>query len=229
MIRRDLAQARTIFWKDFGSTQLFVVIQGTIGGLAAIVHGIFAILLGNRPAGGLIFDPATGAFTILPTYQISGIVTVCVGLALIVWTIGFIHHRNGPVIFLVICILLFLVGGGIAQVGFFLIAWGVSTRINQPPDWWKSDLSGNARKRWAGGWPAFFTGGYVFLFIGIAIWLIFTPPGTSFQGHISAYLLCWMFLVIGLVLQALTIVSGFARDINRQALNEARLPVLEGK
>jgi hypothetical protein len=174
-------------------------------------------LLGNKPAGGLIFDPATGAFTILPTYLISGIATVCVGLGLIVWTIGFIHRKNGPAIFLLISILLFLVGGGIAQVGFFLIAWGVSTRIRKPPDWWKNDLTGNARKRWAGCWPAFFAGGYLFLLIGIAIWLIFTPPGTSFQEHTSAYLLCWLALLLGLILQILTIVSGFALDGERQA------------
>jgi hypothetical protein len=70
-----------------------------------MVHGLFAMFLGSKPTAGLIFDPATGAFTILPTYLISGIVTVCVGLALIVWTIGFIHQKNGPGIFLFICLL----------------------------------------------------------------------------------------------------------------------------
>jgi len=216
MIHRYLAQEGTFSWKDVNRTRLFVVIQGTIGGLAGIAHGIFEIVLGNRPTRGLVLDPTTGAFTILPTYLISGIAAICVGLALILWTIGFIHRKNGPAIFLFICILLFLVGGGIAQVGFFLIAWAVSTRINQPINWWKRDLSGKARMRMARLWPAFFTAGYLFLFIGIAIWLIFTPPGTSFSEHISAYLLCWFSLCIGLVFQLLTIVSGFAMDIEKQ-------------
>jgi hypothetical protein len=200
--------------KDVSRTRLFVIIQGTIGGLAAIVHGIFAVLLGNKPAGGFILDPATGAFTILPNCLVSGMATMLVGLALVVWTIGFIQRKNGPAIFLGICVLLFLVGGGIAQVGFFLITWLVSTRINQPPDWWKSEGAGNTRKRWAILWPVFFTGGYLFLLIGIAIWLIFTPPGTPFQEHITAYLICWTSLIAGLVLQILTIVSGFARDLD---------------
>jgi hypothetical protein len=211
-------QDRTFFLNDMNCTRRFVVVQGTIGGLAGMVHGIFEIMLGNKPTGGLIFDPATGAFTLLPTYRISGIVTVCVGLALIIWTIGFIHRKNGPSIFLILCILLFLVGGGIAQVGFFLIAWGVSTRINQPPNWWKSGRSGNTRQRWASLWLASFTAGYVFLFTGIAIWLIATPPGTSFNEHTTAYLICWSSLIIGLVFQIMTIVSGFARDIERKAL-----------
>ena len=193
-----------------------MVIQGTIGGLGGMIHGIFEILLGNKPAGGLVLDPLTGAFTILPTYLISGIASVCVGLALIGWTIGFIHKKNGPAIFLLICVLLFLVGGGIAQVGFFLIAWGVSTRINHPLDLWKSDLSGNSRKRLARLWLAFFSAGYLFLLVGIAIWLVFTPPGTPFQGHSTAYLICWSSLIVGLILQILTIFSGFARDLDGQ-------------
>jgi hypothetical protein len=212
----NLAQAKTRLRKDVNSTRLFVVIQGTIGGLAAMIHGINEIMIGNTPTAGLVFDYRSGAFSILPTYLISGIATICVGMALIAWTIGFIHRKNGPPIFLFICILLFLVGGGIAQVGFFLIAWGVSTRINRPIDWWKGDLSGNTRNRMANLWPAFLTAGYLFLFIGIAIWLIFTPPGTDFQGHSTAYLICWSALIIGLVFQILTIVSGFARDIDRQ-------------
>lgn len=215
MTRWYLAQEGASSWKEVNRTRLFVVIQGTLGGLAGMAHGLFAILLGNKPTGGLILDPATGAFTILPTYLVSGLASICVGLALIGWTIGFIHRKYGPAVFLIIFILLFLVGGGIAQVGFFIIAWAVSTRINRPLNLWKSDRSGNSRKRLARLWLAFFTTGYLFLFTGIAIWLIFTPPGTSYPDHIAAYWICWSALIIGLILQGMTIVSGFARDIER--------------
>ena len=203
-------------WKEVNSTRLFVVIQGTIGGLVGIVHGIFEILLGNRPTAGLVLDSKTGAFSILPTYLLSGIASVIIGLVLIFWTNGFIQRKNGPVIFLIICILLFLAGGGIAQVGFFLIAWGVAMHIHRPPHWWKNDVSRNTRNRLAKGWPAIFLTSYLFLFTGIAIWLIATPPGTSFRENVVAYLICWSCLAIGLVFQILTVVSGFARDIERQ-------------
>lgn len=201
--------------KSFGYTRLFVVIQGTIGGLGGMIHGIFEIILGNKPAGGFILDPATGAFTLFPTYLSSGITSVCVGLVLIVWTIGFIHRKWGPSIFLIICVLLFMVGGGIAQVGFFLIAWGVSLHIHRPPNWWKRNVSGNTRIHWAKLWLVFFASGYLFLGIGVAIWLAFTPPGTPFSEHRIAYLTCWFSLAIGLILQIFTIVSGFAQDIDR--------------
>ena len=216
MIRWYLAQEGVSSWNEVNRTRLFVVIQGTLGGLAGMAHGLFEISLGNRPTAGLVFDPLTGAFSLLPTYLLSGLASICVGLALIGWTIGFIQRKNGPAIFLGICSLLFLVGGGIAQVGFFLIAWAVSTRINRPLNLWKSDRSGNTGKRLARLWLPFFTAGYLFLFIGIAIWLIFTPPGTSYPDHITAYWLCWSSLIIGLILQLLTIISGFARDIVRQ-------------
>ncbi|MDR3578037.1 MAG: hypothetical protein P4L50_29580 [Anaerolineaceae bacterium] len=217
MTQTHLAGNRLFSWNDVRSTRLFVVVQGVIGGLAGITHGIFEILQGNRPTPGPVFDYTSGAFTILPTYLISGIATVCVGLALIVWTLGFIHRKKGPTIFLLISIVLFLVGGGIAQVLFFLIAWAVSTRINRPPNWWKNELSGQKRKSLARLWLLFFSGGYTFLLIGIAIWLIFTPPGTPFQNQRTAYLVCWSCLIIGFALQILTIVSGFARDIDLQA------------
>jgi hypothetical protein len=100
----------------------------------------------------------------------------------------------------------------LALVGFFLIAWGVSTRINQPPNWWKSSGSTVFRRQWARLWLVFFTTGYLFLLTGIAIWLIATPPGTSFQDHSSEYLICWFSLLIGLAFQIMTIDSGFARD-----------------
>lgn len=200
---------------NIGRTRTFVVVQGTIGGLAGMAHGIFAIMLGNKPAGGFILDPATGAFTLLPTYLSSGIAAVCAGLALILWTIVFIHRKSGPSVFLTLCVVLFLVGGGIAQVGFFLIAWAVSLRINHPPNFWKSDDSGSTRRRWAGAWPAFFGAGYLFLGVGIAIWLLYTPPGTPYSGHSAAYLACWFALATGLIFQLLTIVAGFAQDIDR--------------
>jgi hypothetical protein len=201
--------------RHFGYTRLFVTVQGTIGGLAGMAHGIFAMQIGNKPAGGFILDPATGAFTLFPTYLSSGIAAVCVGLALILWTIGFIHREKGPTVFLLLCILLFLVGGGIAQVGFFLIAWLTSTRINRPPNWWPGDGSGNARRRWARAWPVCFVSGYLFLAIGIAIWLIYTPPGTPYPNHSAAYLACWFSLATGLILQLLTIISGFAWELDR--------------
>ena len=66
--------------------------------------------------------------------------------------IGFIQTRYGATVFLCLSILSFLVGGGVAQVVFFAIAWGVATQIRQPLAWWRKSLSGPLRRRFAGGW-----------------------------------------------------------------------------
>jgi hypothetical protein len=208
-------QAGLFFGKNASWTRLFVTIQGVLCGLAAMVHGIYEILKGNAPIDASL-SGTTGAFTIIPNYLFTGLAVVCVAMTLMVWTIGFIQKKNGATIFLLISILLFLVGGGIAQVVFLLITWGVATRLNRPLDGLKRLISENGRKRVAASWLAFFSMGYLFLGIGIAIWLFLTPPGTPFASHSTAYLICWSALIIGLIFQPLTIVAGFSQDIEWQ-------------
>ncbi len=96
---------------------------------------------------------------------------------------------------------------------FFLFTFLVSTRLGKPLDGWRRMISPGARRRLAGLWPGFFITGYLFLLTGIAIWLILTPPGTIFEEHQTTYFICWAALIIGLILQMLTIVSGFSFDI----------------
>jgi hypothetical protein len=57
--------------------------------------------------------------------------------------------------------------------------------------------------------------GYFFLSVGIGIWLILLPPGVIHNESIIEYI-CWTILCVGLLFQILTIVSGFAHDIERQ-------------
>jgi len=208
-------QAGLFSRKDASRTRLFVTIQGVLCGLAAMVHGIYEILRGNAPIDASL-SGTTGAFTIIPNYLYTGLAVVCVSTVLIVWTVGFIQKKNGATVFLLISILLFLVGGGIAQVVFLLITWGVATRLNRRLDGWKRLISEGTRKRLAASWLAFFSMGYLFLGIGVAIWLFLTPPGTPFASHSTAYLICWSALIIGLIFQPWTIVAGFSQDIEVQ-------------
>lgn len=216
MTTHQLGQARPGLWKTSTSTRLFVVIQGILLGLVGMVHGIAETLQGNTPTGGVLLG-SIGAFTLLPTYLITGIAAILVSSSLIVWTIGFIHKKNGPGMFLVLSLLLFFVGGGIAQVLFIFITWGASTRINTPGTWWRNVVPEQGRKRLAQLWAALLIIDYVFLLIGIGIWLFVTPPGTPHQAPTIVYALCWSSLSVGLVLQFVTVLAGFARDSERQA------------
>ncbi|HTX90194.1 MAG TPA: hypothetical protein VMC09_03170 [Anaerolineales bacterium] len=195
-------------------TRLYVTIQGILGGVIAMVHGLAEVLQGNRPTGGN-WLVSIGAFTLIHNYRTTGVATLLVGLALLAWTVGWIQARHGAAIFLGIAIVLFLVGGGVAQVLFFLIAWAVATQIRSPLDWWRDHLPERTNAWLAGSWPWAFGLGYFFLAVGILIWLIWTPPSAAYKNSIAQYS-CWACLSVGVLFQLLTIVAGFARDLRQK-------------
>ncbi len=206
---------RTGSLEKINATQAFVMVQGTVLGLAGMAHGIFALLQGNRPTDGYLL--ALGIFTVIPNYLASGIAALIVGLSLVAWTVGFIHRKKGPIGFLALSILLFLVGGGIAQVPFFILTWGVSTQIHLPLNWWKKALPEKLAKSLAQFWPTIWICGYLFLFAAIGTWLTLSPPSVIPKAPTSVEYVLWLFLGVGILFQPLTIVSGFAHDIQRQA------------
>jgi hypothetical protein len=179
-----------------------------------MIHGVAETTQGSRPTEGA-WLVSVGAFTLIPNYLATGIAAILVGVCLLVWTIRFIHTQHGPTVFLILSIALFLVGGSVAQVVFFLIAWSVSTQIHQPLTWWRRTLPDPFRKQLAKIWWLNFTAGYLFLSVGVAIWLFLTPPGAAYKDPVMQYI-CWASLLVGLVFQLLTIISGFARDIQKQ-------------
>ncbi len=105
---------------------------------------------------------------------------------------------------------------------FILITWGASTRINKPVTWWRKVLPEQGRKLLVHVWVALLIIGYVFLMIGIGIWLTVMPPGATNKAPIIAYAICWSSLSMGLVFQILTVIAGFARDGERQAIVGSR-------
>ncbi len=214
MVKNNLTKSAPVLWQNTSATRLLVIIEGTLVGLTGMIHGFFEISQGNTPTGGYLLAKI-GAFTVIHNYLLTGMAAVCVGLLLIVWTIGFIHKQTGPFVFLGLALLLFFVGGGFAQIVFFMIAFSVSTQINHPPAWMQKGISSRVRSRLARRWPPCFITGFLFFLIGIAIWLLYTPPGTVYAEHQGLYWVCWSALMIGLVFQILTIVSGFAHDIER--------------
>ena len=130
------------------ATRIKVAILGTIFGISGINHGFFETLQGNVPTpGSFIFAIGEAqkmwlhgnepAFTIIPNFLLTGIAAMIVGLSIIIWSLGFVHKKNGPTVFIHLFILLHLVGGGVAQILFFPFIWLVSTCINQPLAWWR--------------------------------------------------------------------------------------------
>jgi hypothetical protein len=205
------------------ATKTIVAALGTIFGISGMSHGIFETLQGNVPTNGL-FISAIGeaqkmwphgneyAFTFIPNFLITGIAAMLAGLAIIIWSLGFVHRKNGPTILLLLFVLLLLVGGGVAQILFFPWIWLVSTRINKPLIWWRRILPARIQKPIGNLWPWFLVLDSALLIFALAIAVTgFIPAVNNPEAVLSVMLIC---LVIELIfLFPLTFISGFAHDI----------------
>ena len=201
-----------------------MTVQGISVGVLGAIHGAFEVSKGFTPTGGLVL-PTIGAVTFIPNYLVTGVAAIAIGACIVVCATLFIQRRFGPTIFLGLSLLLFAVGGGIAHIPFFLMARGASTRINGPLTWWKKVLPRRAVQGLARSWLPIFVIGFLFLLGGIAIWLIFLPPGST-DRNLLIQDVCWSFLGVGLLLQFPTIVSCFANNIEmREARGKTSRPL----
>lgn len=185
------------------ATRTIVSTMGVILAISGMVHGIFEVLQGNTPTHGLITQ-AIGdvqqmwlygteeAFTIIPNFLITGILTIMVGIATLVWSVSFVQTKHGAWVFLLLFLLLFLVGGGIAQVVLFLPAWAAATRINQPLAGWRKMLPESFRRILSPLWPVALGIGTVSFLIGLSISITGYVPGVSNPEQIL--LICWAFV-----------------------------------
>jgi len=136
---------------------------GILVGLAGIEHGIFEILQGDVPTGGIMID-AIGdaqrfweggmetALTIVPNFLWTGILAVLVGILVTVWAYAFVDRKYGASVLLLLTVTLFLVGGGFAPIFLSLLAFGAATRIGKPLNWWRERMPG--RSSLAKLWPS---------------------------------------------------------------------------
>lgn len=193
------------------STSIFVQIFGIFVGLGGALHGVFETLQGNQPTGGIVL-PDIGALTLIPNYLATGIAAIMVGSLVIIWSAGFIDRRIWPSIFLILCILLFFVGGGFAQVLVIIMAWLVSTQIHNSLSWWEKMIPHRIRSIFARLWLPMLILGVFFFTVGFGIWLFVLPPGEIREVTTTHYVV-WTTLFMGLVFLFMDIIFGFLRDI----------------
>jgi hypothetical protein len=207
------------------ATKTIVSTIGVILAIAGLAHGIPEILQGNKPTGGLIIQ-AIGpemnlwgteeAFTIVPNFLVTGLLVAALSIALIVWSVGFAHHKHGATVLGLLFVGLFLFGGGIAaQVMFAPFVWTAARHINRPLDWWRKILPEGIRPALARLWPFTLALGSLSFLIGLFIAITGYVPGVVDDESILA--VCWAFVFGGgLGLYLLTYVAGFAADIQRK-------------
>ncbi len=204
------------------ATRIIVATLGSIFGLSGMSHGFFETLQGNVPTGGM-FIAAIGeaqimwehgseyAFSLIPNFLITGIVAMLVSLTIIVWSIGFIHKKHGSIILFSLFVLLFLVGGGVAQIVFFPFICLVASRINKPLNWWRKVLPVRIRKPLGKLWPWCLAIGSLLFVFALQTAITGFVPGMSDPDKIL--LVTMLCLGLEAIILPLTFISGFAHDI----------------
>ncbi len=119
-------------------------------------HGIFEIRQGFTATGGYFIEaigPADrfwvngteGAFTIIPSILITGIIVMILGIALILFAMRYLSVPRGASILLGFFVLLTLFGGGLGHLVVFLPTWGFATRIHAPLHWFENTVPESVR------------------------------------------------------------------------------------
>jgi hypothetical protein len=126
------------------ATRTVVSTFGLLAGLAGIEHGIGEILQGPvRPEGPAIeswpdskaFEILGGepALTVIPSLLVTGMVAVIVAVAVAIWSVRFIDRQHAGLVLILLCVLLFLVGGGFGPPLIGVIVGFGATRIGAAP------------------------------------------------------------------------------------------------
>lgn len=219
--REEPTPAPPVFPARINATRTIVSTLGVLFAVSGINHGLFETLQGNTPTSGLFIRSigphqqmwaygTEDAFTLLPTYLLSGIVSIAISLGIVVWSLRFVDRKHGSTIFLLLFVLLFLSGGGVAQVVFFTLAWAVSLRIHKPVVWPSRLLPQSARagfgNLWLGCLVLFILPALAALEIAIAGYV----PGVE-NPELKLHI-CWGLLVIGLGFLLAGIAAGFVHD-----------------
>lgn len=201
------------------------IVASTFGGLVALAgieHGVGEVLQGNVTPDGLVILSWTGqgpfsalggepAMTIVPNLLITGILTILVSLAFLIWVTLFVQREHTGRVLALLCIAMLLVGGGFGPPILGLIVAAIATRVNAPLTWWRAHLSGGLRSVLSTLWPWCF---------GACLinWLMMFP-GVVLLGYyfgVNDPNLIFMLLIGMFGFLLLTILTGFAYDSQRQ-------------
>jgi hypothetical protein len=196
-----------------------------LAGVAGLEHGVGEVLQGNVAPPGLIFESWAGselfrilsgepALTIIPNLLVSGILTILLSLIFLTWALLFVERKHGGLVLIGLSFVLLFVGGGFGPPLLGIIVGLTATRIHAPLRWWRARLGTRSRGFLAWLWLWSFGGALVawlYLFPGSILLGAFA--GVSDEGLAISVAIA---ILAAFTLLLLTIVSGFAYDIQQQ-------------
>lgn len=203
------------------ATRITTSLFGVLLALAGFEHGLFETLQGNTATNGLIIQAigkdmqrwaygSEEAFTIIPNFLITGILTILISIVIMIWSFFFIHQKRAATIFLILFILLTMVGGGIGFTPFYLVVWAYARKIHAPLSWWKNKLPSQARLWLSYLWPYTLTVTLFCFLMAIELAIFGYFPGVINPEVLLG--ITWSLLLVAMILINLTYVAGFAKD-----------------
>ena len=204
------------------ATRLYVSTFGAIMALAGIEHGIGEMLQGNVPPGGVMiqswpesefFLSLSGepAMTVIPNLLTAGILTVVVSLALLIWSILFVHIKHGGWVMILLSLVMLAVGGGIFPPIFGILIGATAIRMRKRGSLSKNYVAEKSRRLLAKLWPWSYS-------ICIVAWFALLPgiPIIKYFYGVDNPAITVVIMIIALGTLILNIFSSFAFDRQRQ-------------
>ena len=221
-MKKEALDKERLSFHNLNATRVIATTVGVISGFSGFNHGFFEFLQGNIPTNGLViqaigeaqrfWDRGTEeAFTIIPNFLISGILSMALGLTIIIWSLRFIQTTYGRTVYLVLFILLFLVGGGIGQLVFFIPAWAFATRMNKPLTWWRKVLPQGIWPFLSNLWIITLILSSMAILIGLEIAIFGFFPGMTDPETIQNTAL--IFVLISAFLNIISFIAGFGHEL----------------
>ena len=158
------------------------------------------------------------ALTIIPSFLISGILSMILGVLVTIWAVAYVDTKYGAPVLLFLSIALFLVGGGFAPIFLTVFAFVAAMQINKPHKFWRSRAPVGLRNLMAKLWPWTLIISVVSFVIAVEI-AIFGDPVSGLVGAETAYLIQFSLGLAMLILAIVALPAANAHD----ALNQIDL------
>jgi hypothetical protein len=144
------------------ATRVVAALFGLFAGFGGPEHGYFEILQGNVKPDGLViaamgppcepeevWNLCEPAMTVIPSYSITGILAVIIGLITMIWAAAFVQRKHGGIVLMLLSVALLLFGGGLVPPVIGIVAGVIATKINAP----LTRQPGSVLRFLAGLWP----------------------------------------------------------------------------
>lgn len=198
--------------------RLTLTAVGTIVALAGFEHGLGELLQGPvSPPGMMIrswpdspfYRSLQGepAMTLVPNLAVSGILTMALSFALLLWVIRFVDRKQSALVISSLSVALLLVGGGFGPPVLGLIVAAATLKVRSSLPWWRRSSGRPLNRLLASVWPGL-------LIVCVAAWIMALVGIAAFDYFvgIESVALTLAVLLLAFVMLPLTFASSFARD-----------------